>query len=81
MFVVFNIPGVLQGILLKLISLLGIVLSQIYILKTQGGAKLTDDTVCTYFGNWGPEDWAAQHIAHQTVCLSGARVYRPILFP
>jgi len=51
MFVVFNIPGVLQGILLKLISLLGIVLSQIYILKTQGGAKLTDDTVCTYFGN------------------------------
>lgn len=51
MFVVFNIPGVLQGLLLKLLSSLGIVLSQIYILKTQGGAKLTDDTVCTYFGN------------------------------
>lgn len=48
MFVVFNIPGVLQGLVLKLLSSLGIVLSQIYILKTQGGAKLTDDTVCTY---------------------------------
>lgn len=33
------------------ISSLGIVFSQIYILKAKGSAKLTDDAVHPYFGN------------------------------